>query len=168
MCGFFKNGFSSAVLAFTLIPHLPLLLILVCYFHSNCPHSAQSNSIRFAFQVEKLSQLLLSECNGRTQCLPPLVGVLLKASKQADEVFVCHKSLTKAVWGLAALSPLSWNPSHMNSGGRRPSAQGDVCDLGWAVGPRCLGLVARGWQWAPSSTWYAIVVPQQHSETLSC
>lgn len=65
-----------------------------------------------------------------TCCLPPVVGVLLKATKKADEVFVHHKSLTEPAWGQAVLSPLSWNPPHMNSGGWRPSDQGAVCDPG--------------------------------------
>lgn len=95
------------------IPWLLLLLILMCNFHSNCPHSVQSNSIRFASQVEKLSRFLLPKCDGRTHFLSsPGADVLLKANKEEAEVFIWHKpGLPKAAWGRAALSALCRHPS---------------------------------------------------------
>lgn len=122
--GSFKKWFRSPVLALTVIPCLLLLLILVCNFRSNCPYSVQSNSIRFASQVVKLSQFLLPKCSGRTHLLSsPVADVLLKADEEEAEVFIWHKpGLTKAAWGQAALSPLCWDPSHVSSHGWRANS----------------------------------------------
>ena len=103
---------------------IPCLLLLGCNFHSNCPYSVQSNSSRFASQVEKLSWFLLSKCNGRTHFLSsPVADVLPKADKEEAEVFIWQKpGLTKAAWGQAALSPLCWDPSHVSSQGWRANS----------------------------------------------
>lgn len=155
--GSFKKWFRSPVLALTVIPCLLLLLILVCNFYSNCPYSVQSNSIRSASQVVKLSQFLLSKCNGRTHLLSsPVADVLLKADEEEAEVFIWHKpGLTKAAWGQL---------SHPCAGTLHTWAvmveelivilgmmsREMVCDLGRATSPQCLlSLVAGCWQWDP-------------------
>lgn len=148
--------FRSPVLALMVI----LLLILLCDFHSNCPHSVQSNSIRFAFQVEKLSRFLLSKCNGRQNtfavfpgggwyCLRQIRRRLrfLFGTSQACERLPGDRLLSHPYAGTIYTWAVTVEELIVILG---LVSREMVYDLGRTVSPQCLlSLVVRCWQWDP-------------------